>query len=140
MSWHSRVMQNLKKNWFVVWKMINFHGNSRKSENLHLDGLLFSIAYKVSIKKVQNSYLSWHWRVIQTLKQNLLFLWKMTWGIWWILTQAEASLKICTWMGHFCWKYVMFEPKSYRVLSWKMTYGFKNDIRNFVNFHTSSWK
>ena len=42
-------------------------------------------------------------------------------------------------MGCFCRKYVMFEPKRYRgdVLG-KMTYGFKNDISNLVNFHASS--
>ena len=38
--------------------LVNFHGNSRKSENLHSDGLLLSIAYKVSAKKVQKNYLS----------------------------------------------------------------------------------
>ena len=42
-------------------------------------------------------------------------------------------------MGYFCLKYVTFELKQYRQIMWsKMTYGFKNDIRNLVNFHTSS--
>ena len=92
--------------------MVNFYGNSRKSENLHFDGLLLSIAYKVSAKKIQKSYLSWHWRVIQTLKKIELSVWKMTWGIWWILTRAVETLKICTLMGNFCWKYGMFELKK----------------------------
>ena len=120
--------------------LVNFNLSSSKSENLHFNVLLLLIAYKVSAKKVQKGYLSWHWRVIQTLKKNWLFVWKMTWGIWWTLTRAVESLKICTLMGYFCRKYVMFELKKYRgVVSWKMTYGFKNDIRNLVNFH-SSWK
>ena len=38
--------------------LVNFHGNSRKSENLHFDGLLLSIAFKVSAKKIQKNYLS----------------------------------------------------------------------------------
>ena len=38
--------------------LVNFNGSSGKSENLHFDVLLLSIAYKVSAKKVQKSYLS----------------------------------------------------------------------------------
>ena len=38
--------------------LINFHRNSQKSENLHFDELFLSIAYKVSAKNVQKSYLS----------------------------------------------------------------------------------
>ena len=33
---------------------------------------------------------------VQSLKKNWLLVPKMTWGIWWILMQAVASLKICT--------------------------------------------
>ena len=121
--------------------LVNFNVTSGKSESLHFDVLLFSIAYKVSAKKVQKNYLSWHWKKIQTLKKNWLFIWKMTWGIWWTLTWAVESLKICTLMGYFCRKYVMFELKRYRgVVLWKITYGFKNGISNLVNLHTSSWK
>ena len=38
---------NLKND---IRNLVNFHGNSQKSENLHFDGLLFPIAYKVSAK------------------------------------------------------------------------------------------
>ena len=103
--------------------LVNFNVSSGKSESLHFDVLLFSIAYKVPAKKVQKNYLSWHWKKIQTLKKNWLFIWKMTWGIWWTLTWAVESLKICTLMGYFCRKYVMFEQKKYRgTVLWKMTY------------------
>ena len=53
-----------------IRNLVNFYGNSWKSENLHFDGLLLSIAYKVSAKNVEKSYFSWHRRVIQTLKKN----------------------------------------------------------------------
>ena len=92
--------------------LVNFNVSSGKSENLHFDVLFLSIAYKVWAKKVQKNYLSWHWKEIQTLKKNWLFVWKMTWGIWWTLTRAVESLKICTLMGYFCRKYVMFELKN----------------------------
>ena len=38
-----------------IW---NFDANSRKSENLHFDGLLLSKAYKDLNEKVQKSYVS----------------------------------------------------------------------------------
>ena len=81
--------------------LVNFNASSGKSENLHFDVLLLSIAYKVSAKKVQKNYLSWHWKKIQTLKKNWLFIWKMSWGIWWTLTGAVKSLKIFTLMDNF---------------------------------------
>ena len=39
-----------------IW--VNFNVSSGKSERLHFDVLLFSIAHKVSAKKEQKSYLS----------------------------------------------------------------------------------
>ena len=38
--------------------LVNFNASSGKSENLHFDVLLLSVAYQVSVKKVQKSYLS----------------------------------------------------------------------------------
>ena len=38
--------------------LVNFHASSRKSENLHLDRLLLSKAYKDLDEKVQKSYVS----------------------------------------------------------------------------------
>ena len=54
--------------WFQKWheELGEFNASSGKSENSHFDVLLLSIAYKVSAKKVPKSYLSWHWRMIQT--------------------------------------------------------------------------
>ena len=40
--------------------LVNFNMSSGKSEKLHLNVLLFLIAYKVSSKKVQKGYLSRH--------------------------------------------------------------------------------
>ena len=44
--------KNDKKNF------LSFNASSGKSENLNFDGLLLSIVYKISAKKVQKSYLS----------------------------------------------------------------------------------
>ena len=41
-----------------MMNLVNFNASSGKSENLHFEVLLLSIAYKVSAKKAQKSYLS----------------------------------------------------------------------------------
>ena len=94
--------------------LVNFNASSDKFGNLYFDVLLLSIAYKSSAWKVQKNDLSWQWKKIHTLKKNWLFIWKMTWWIWRTLTWAVESLKICTLMGYFCRKYVMFELKRYK--------------------------
>ena len=124
MKKYRRVMSHDTEEWCKVWRKTDscfqksneefseFFASSGKSENLHFDLLLLSITYKVSAKKVQKSYLSCHWIVTQTLKKNWLFVWKMTWGFWWLLLQEVESLKTCTFMGYFCRKYVLFELKK----------------------------
>ena len=44
-----------------MMNLVNFIASTAKSENLHFDALLLSIAYKCSAKKVQKSYLLWQW-------------------------------------------------------------------------------
>ena len=120
-------------------------------ENLHFDGLLLSKAYKVLDEKVQKSYVSWHWRVMQSLKKNWLLVPKMTWGIWWILMQAVASLKICTLMCYFCRRYITFEPKKCRGVKCHNTEGgckiwgrtdlcFEKWHEEFGEFLLNTWK
>ena len=41
-----------------IKNLVNFHASSGKSENLHFDVLILSLAYKVSAKKVQKNYSS----------------------------------------------------------------------------------
>ena len=45
--------------------LINFHASSRKYGHFHFDGFILPKAYKVLDEKVQKSYVSWQWRVIQ---------------------------------------------------------------------------
>ena len=82
--------------------LVNFYGSSWKSENLHFDWIHFSEAYRYLDENIQKCYVSWHWRVIQSLKKNWLLDPKMTRGIWWILMRAVASLGICTLMCNIC--------------------------------------
>ena len=114
-SWHWIVMQSLKKKLTLDFKndmrnLVNFNVSTGKSENLHFDVLLLSIAYKVSAKKVQKNYLSWHWTEIQTLKKNWLFVWKMTWVN--LVNFNPSSRKSENLMGYFCRNYIVFELKK----------------------------
>ena len=81
-----------------IRNLVNFHASSKKSKNLHFDGLLLSKAFTVLDEKVQKSYVSWRWRVIQSLTKSWVLVPKMTWEIEWILMWAVASLKICNLM------------------------------------------
>ena len=73
-----------------------------------------SKVYIVWAKKVQRSYLSWHWKVIQNLERHRFVVLKLTLGIWQILTWALESLKNFTLMGSFWTKHILFELKKYR--------------------------
>ena len=125
-----------------ITSLVNFNESSDKSENLRFDVLLFWIAFKVSAKKVQKSYLSWHWRVIQTLKKNSLFVWKII-GIWNLMNFDSSNEKSENlhfdgiFLSKVCNVWADIIKASCAV---KMTYDFKNDIRNLMNFHTSSRK
>ena len=78
-SFKKKMTRGLK---YDIRNLVNFHVSSQKSENLHFDGILLSKTYKKLDEKVQKSYISWYWRVMQTLKKNWLFVPKMSRGIW----------------------------------------------------------
>ena len=78
------------------------------SRNWYFDRLLLLKVYK-KVKKVQRSYVSWRWRLIQNLNKNWFVVPKMT-HIWWILTDHSEVSKTCALIGSFCAKY-MFEIK-----------------------------
>ena len=77
---------------------------------------LFAKAYNVSARKLQRIYVSWHWKVMQNLKENWEMACKMT-GIWLIFMRAVESLKVCTLMGSFSPKYIeIYMKKNRRVM------------------------
>ena len=45
---------------------------------LNIGGLFLSKAYTVSVRNFQRNYVSWNWKVFQSLKENWLVGWKMT--------------------------------------------------------------
>ena len=104
-SWQWRMIQKLKRNWLVVLKLT--WGTSQiltraleSLKNLCFNWLLVTKVYIAWATKVQRSYLSWHWRVMQILKKDWPVVWKKT-EIWQIFTRALESVKIRTLMGSF---------------------------------------
>ena len=107
LSWQWRGIQNLERNRLVVsklawgiWWILTWALESLK--NFHFNALLLSKVYIIWAKKLQRSYLSWHWRVMQNLKKNWLVVSKMTREIWQIFIRSLESVKIGTLMGSFC--------------------------------------
>ena len=116
-SWHWRLMQNLKKNWFVVSKLTRiwwiFIRALKSLKNLHFDWFL---AWKVCNAWSKKSTEKLSFMTLGSdvkFEGNWLLLSKMTWGIWEIFTRALESLKIGTLMGFFCSKLKMYELKTY---------------------------
>ena len=101
------VVLKLARIWWALTRALE----SLKS--LDFDWFFLSKAHNIWPIKVQRSYLSWHWRVMQNLKKNWLVAWKMTWGIWQIFTRALESVKIGTLMGFFFPKLKIYELKIY---------------------------
>ena len=86
--------------------MVNFHISSQKLGILHFDGFFLCKSYKVSAKNVKTIYLSWHWRVMQTLKKN----WLEEFGDF--LPNHSKVWKIFS--VAFFYQYTMFKLQKYR--------------------------
>ena len=93
-------------------KFQTFDCSGEISPNLYFDRLLLLKVYKISAKKVQRSYASWYWRMVQNLKKNWFVVSKMT-RIWWILIWALKSPKLLCDLCLLCKKYNGW-PKRYR--------------------------
>ena len=94
-------------------KRETFNCSGEISPNLYFDGLLLSKVYKISAKKVQRSYVSWYWRVMQNLKKSQFVFSKIT-KFWGIFIRELKSLKICTLIVPLCANYITFDLKKYR--------------------------
>ena len=99
---------------------VKFHVSCRKFEIFHFDGFFLSKPYKVSAKKVQNSYLSRYQSVMQSLNKNWLVV-SNDMGIlvnFYLTTEKSETF---TSMGSFCPKYISFELKNIQKSYFLMT-------------------
>ena len=65
-----------------IKNLTNFDSSTRNLTKLLFNMLLWPKYIILELRKVQRSYVWWHWRLIQNLKEKWLVLSKMTWGIW----------------------------------------------------------
>ena len=69
---------------------------------------------RFKLKKIQRSYISCDWTVMQNLNKFDLVVSKMAWGIGWTFITALKSLKNCTLMDSFCPKDIMFQLENFK--------------------------
>ena len=94
--------------------LANFYHSTWKSQNWDFDGILLSKVEKVWASNLQRSYVSWQWRTMQNLKSNWLVLSKLTPQLDKFWPEHLNVSQICTLMGSFRSKHIMFEPKKHR--------------------------
>ena len=127
-----------------IRNLVNFHASSRKSEKLYFDVFLLSKIYKDLDEKVQKSYLSWHWIVMQSLKKTWLSNPKNNMRN---LVKSHASSRRAPFVQSiksFRWKSTeelcLMTLNSDAKFGEKLTLDSKNDMRNLVNFNANSGK
>ena len=75
-----RGIDSLFQNWFKEFdKFLPEH--SKVSKIFTFMGSFQPKCILLELKKVERSYFSWHWRVMQDLKKNWLVVWKTAQGI-----------------------------------------------------------
>ena len=75
---------------------MNFELTAQNSQNSYFNEFLSWQVYHVWAKKVQRSYVSWHWRVMQNLNKNWIVVWS----------------RILNFIGLFYLKGKLLEPKK----------------------------
>ena len=83
--WQIFIHQSREESWKIWRGNEEFHQfdlSTPKSLKCTLELAPLTKLYVWVKKNVQRSYVWWHWRLMQNLKENWLVLSKMTWGIW----------------------------------------------------------
>ena len=154
--WHWILMQNLKENWLLLSKMTwgIWEIFTRALESLKIGTLMGFFCPKLKMYELKiyrgvmchdNEEWCKNWRGIDLSVQN----WHEEFDEFW--PEHSKISKICTLMGCFWPKYIMFELKKYRGVMfdgteywckiWRETdFTFKNDMRNLANFHQNKFE
>ena len=157
MSRQWRMIRKLKRNWLVVLKLT--WGTSQiltraleSLKKLCFNWLLVTKVYNVWATKVQRSYLSWHWRVIQFLKKNWLVVcekWHEKFGkvspehlkvsklkFWWdLLIQSRKNMSL-----KFTEELCVMGMKNNAKFEEELASHFKTNMRNLMNFDPNTQK
>ena len=100
--------------WSKIWRKNDlcfqkwhegFSKFSPESKNWDFDGVLLSKVENLWAENLQESFVSWQWKMMQDLKRN----WHEEFDEFW--PQHSKISKMCTLMGFFWTKYILFELK-----------------------------
>ena len=133
--------------------LVNFHTTTQKSE--HFTSISYSCPkyMRFELKKIDRSYLSWHWTVMENFKNPDLVV-SMKNDITNMVNFHTSSWKFqnlhLDWI-HLSKAYKYLDKKSTEELCLmtltsnvkfeeKLTLGSRNDMKNLVNFNASSGK
>ena len=92
----------------------NFHQKTGKSKNWDFDGILLSKVENVWFWYWQRSFVSWKWKMKQNYKTNWSVSSKLHEQFDKFWHEHSQISKICTVVGFFWTKDIMFELKRYR--------------------------
>ena len=141
-SWHWRVMRNLKKNWFVISKMTRiwwiWTEHSKVSKICTLTGSFCAKYITFDLKR--------YIRVVLHDTEEWCKIWRktdgcgleMTWGIWQIFTIALESRNCMNWK--FTEELYVITLKNDEKFEEELTCHFKIEIRNLTSFNSSTRK
>ena len=106
-SWE--IIDKLRRIWQILTQAL------KSLKNVHFNALRLSKVYIIWANKLQKSYLSWHWRVMQNLERNWYFSFQ-NWHEKFVKFSLEHSKvsKIFTLMGSFGTEYIFLELEKYR--------------------------
>ena len=116
------VMLDGTENWCKIWRKTDFC--LKKIFVYRLINSNFILESKMAELNLQESFVSWQWRMIPNLNRNWHVSSKLTGWIFW--HEHSKISKIWTWTGCFWPKYIMFELK-------------KNRERGFMFDGTKDW-
>ena len=137
MKKHRRVMSQDTEGWYNVWRKTNtwfkkwheefgeFSPNHSKAWKFHFEELFLAKVYEVWDKKIQRSYKSWHWTVMQNLNKPWSCSFKIgitNWVKFHLSTQSLEKLYNDGWTL-FVKKHKMFQLENFRVIMCHDTVG-----------------
>ena len=88
--------------------------NQSKVWKCHFNGPFLSKVYEGWVKKIQRSYLSWHWTERQNLNKPWPCSFKNGMRNWVKFNLSTKKSKNCTLMGSFCPKHTLFKLENFR--------------------------
>ena len=101
-------------------KFQTFGCSGEISLNFYFDRFLLLKVYKISAKKIQRSYVSWYWKSDAKFEGKPICCFKNDKNLV-NFDQSTQISKICSVICPFCAKYITFDEKKYRGVTFNDT-------------------